>query len=479
MVRGSVVGFLFFLLLLPYFILVSKVDLSNIDLRNLSTPFFNSITQSVLSCFFTIICGLAGALGLLSVKKDKQKNIIEALSLATSFLPPLFMASSVMLIVRPFPFGLTGIVLLHVITYSGLTALIFKFLFQEKFHKLSEIALIEGANQRQFLWACIKNMPAEFFMIFLFLFVQFFTSFSIPLLAGHQYLTLETLIYDKIKNSAAISDALMISFLESVFIGLILIFYNFKNSIDSSHSNKVHLLGSKIGIVIILAPVLIFSAGSIWGASVALVQFSNLNILNEDLFIKSIRSVSLSLAVGLTLFAILSAVSFSYPSKFFDRFLSSYIPLSTVLIALSLVVFNLNLGIFEVDLKFILAIVILSLPVLYRFKLKSKLDSLVNQIEVAELMGGNHFFIFKKIIFPQVRPTLLFLSGLGAFWAIGDFAVSQIIFGSDVTLALYIQGLVGSYRLELANLMTVALLVIGILIFTFFKELNYVFDRKN
>jgi ABC-type spermidine/putrescine transport system permease subunit II len=94
-------------------------------------------------------------------------------------------------------------------------------------------------------------------------------------------------------------------------------------------------------------------------------------------------------------------------------------------------------------------------------------------------MGASPALIFSKIIFPQVLPSILFLSGLGAFWTIGDFAMTQIIYGKDVTLALYIQSLVGSYRLEQANLLMFLLLFLGFMVFILFKEMRHVVSQKN
>ena len=94
-------------------------------------------------------------------------------------------------------------------------------------------------------------------------------------------------------------------------------------------------------------------------------------------------------------------------------------------------------------------------------------------------MGSTRFLTFKKIVFPQVFPSILFLSGLGAFWAIGDFAISKIIYGKSVTLALHIGDLVGAYKLELANLLVFLLLFLGLIVFTIFREMKYVISKKN
>lgn len=458
------------LLIAPYIILFKDLEIVQVDFTELLTAFLNTAEQSLISSLMTIILGLVGALGLCALQGSKKLKYFEFLCLIPSFLPALFFVAAILQIVRPFPFGLSGIVLVHVLTYVGLTALFYQSVFQNKFQKLSELALIEGATRRQFFIAAIKNMPFETLMIFLFLFVQFFTSFSVPLLVGHQSLMVETLIYEKLRTTGALSDAVFISFLESAFIMALLLLYRAQKGLATLQSyEKIRLLHYKPALIVVVIPVVLYVLGSLSGAVLGINQLlSNRDIFNET-FPLILKSVVLSLSTGLALVVSLSLITFTYRNRFFDKFLLSFIPLSTVLIGLSFLLVDLNLGYFEQDLKFIAAMLIIFLPVLYRYQLKARLYDLESQIEVASLMGSTRFLTFRKIVLPQVFPTILFLSGLGAFWAIGDFAISQIIYGKDITLALYIQNLLGSYKLELANVLVFILLIIGLLIFTMFN----------
>ena len=92
--------------------------------------------------------------------------------LAPSFLPALFFVTAVLQIVKPFPFGIVGIILIHTLMYAGLVGLLLQFIFVSKFQKLSEQAYIEGATQFQFIFSMFRNMYFELAMIFLFLFVH-------------------------------------------------------------------------------------------------------------------------------------------------------------------------------------------------------------------------------------------------------------------------------------------------------------------
>jgi ABC-type Fe3+ transport system permease subunit len=235
-----------------------------------------------------------------------------------------------------------------------------------------------------------------------------------------------------------------------------------------------------VGLLIIILPIVLFVLGSVSGLIIGMKEILSPNNSIPNLLPLALRSVALSVFTGFVLMGILSLVALTYrSSKLFDKFLLSYVPLSTVLIALGFLLIHLNLGFIEPDIKVVIAMVILFLPVLYRLELKTRLQSLDSQVEVAQLMGASHALIFNQIVFPQVFPSILFLSGLGAFWTIGDFAISQIIYGEHVTLALYIQSLVGSYKLELANVLVFLLLFLGFFVFILFREMRHVVSQKN
>jgi thiamine transport system permease protein len=482
MVKKTFILILFLILICPYILLFKNVHFTQLNWKEFQSALENTFIQSTFSAIAAIAFGMWASLGLCYLRSKKEAQTLKyfnLICLVPSFLPSLFFVTAILQIVRPFPFGLTGIILIHTLSYVGLVALLLHSIIENKFYSLSEQAYLEGASQFHFLKAVVKNMSFEIFMIFIFLFVQFFTSFSVPLLVGMKRLTLETLIYEKIRTTGDLSGAMLISLFESVFVVFILIFYRPNMNLDVSTGRNLQILSRKSGLYVLLLPVCLFVAGSLLGSSVGLHQLLIIENRWSVFFPLVIKSVGISLLSGLFLFLCLGLIAYSYKNKYFDKFLLSFIPLSTILIALSLLLVHLHFGFMEQDIKVVLAMSILLLPVLYRFELKTKLYALESQMEVASLMGASGFLSFTKIVFPQIFPSLLFLAGLGAFWTIGDFAISQIIYGKDITLALYIQSLVGSYKLELANLLMLVLMVLGLFVFLIFREMKYVVDKKN
>src|SRR5690606_27707093 len=139
MVKSVIVFAITFLLLSPYFILIGELQFVEFNWIEFSEAFKNTLVQSLLSAVMSIVFGIIGALGLCSLQGSKKLKYYELACLIPSFLPTLFFVTALLRVVHPFPFGLTGIILVHALTYLGLTALFYQVLFQTKFQKLSEL----------------------------------------------------------------------------------------------------------------------------------------------------------------------------------------------------------------------------------------------------------------------------------------------------------------------------------------------------
>ena len=86
---------------------------------------------------------------------------------------------------------------------------------------------------------------------------------------------------------------------------------------------------------------------------------------------------------------------------------------------------------------------------------------------------------FYQVTFPQVIAPAARLSGIGALWALGDFSLGKILIAKDVTLALLIETLMSSYRIEAAMALMGILTLMGFLIYFTFWGMAYVAHRKS
>ena len=138
--------------------------------------------------------------------------------------------------------------------------------------------------------------------------------------------------------------------------------------------------------------------------------------------------------------------------------------------ALSLLLVGPNVGFF-VFLKISIALLILYSSLAYRLGWNSLLYELETEKEKALILGASENLIFKKIVIPLVLKKAFFISGLCAFWASGEFAISKILAQGDFTLAMMTETFISKYRLSIASWLTLVVLFLGVLIFYIFTGL--------
>ncbi len=187
----------------------------------------------------------------------------------------------------------------------------------------------------------------------------------------------------------------------------------------------------------------------------------------------------MGLVTGLLIFILLSLIGFSFLNKKFSRFFLTFINPGWVVVGFSFLLMGENIF-FREFTKSSMALSLLYLPFLFRLSFQQKLEDLNKQVKVSGLFPVSWFKIYREVIFPQSLPLICFLSGLGALWACGDFALTGLIMNNQSvsTLALDIQNLVGNYRLEQALVLLVPLMIVSFFVFFVFQGLSRVSTRK-
>jgi ABC-type spermidine/putrescine transport system permease subunit II len=163
-----------------------------------------------------------------------------------------------------------------------------------------------------------------------------------------------------------------------------------------------------------------------------------------------------------------------YPSSTVHRFLIGYVAPSTALTGVALGTYYdpMNWSRFYTLFVMALGFVMMSYPALYRLRGASSVQQLQKQMEQATVLGLSRWERFSSISLPQVWSEILFISGVGAFWASGDFALGRMISGQDITLALSAQTLLGGYRFQVATVVMWCSLVTGIFLFLICESLG-------
>src|SRR5690606_13565770 len=123
--------FISLLLVSPLLILILKVEEWSWPTgADFYTALTNTVIQSLLSAIFALLLGGWGAMGLLTLGKSRPYVAVGLL--LPTFLPTLFVLLACFQVFQPFPFGMTGIVLVHTLIYSGLLAVIMARLIETK-----------------------------------------------------------------------------------------------------------------------------------------------------------------------------------------------------------------------------------------------------------------------------------------------------------------------------------------------------------
>ncbi len=472
------------LLLTPFLIFLFQLDSLSLpkDMRFVPVigwTFFQAITSTIIIIFLSLL----GASGLISLSSKKYYFFIEAFVIIPSLLPPLVLVISVANFIelfRPFPFGLMTLIFFQVLTYMGLCSVVFARIFKSEIASLSEWAYIHGLSSWKFLKVISRTiLKKDLKVLIVLIFVSVFTSLSLPLLtAGGKAISLEFFIYEKLKNPSLWPVASALILIQALFIFYIYI-QAFSHSLSSSfhfHSGKIYLIPKKIFLIISFFPSVISLTGLFFISNFK-KNFYQLLELSPLLWESFFSSLLIGLGVGFFVLLFFIMMSLSFQSLIFRKFVVAYMYPGVTL--LGFVFLTIPFYSKEVVLiKWILGLSLLLFPIVYRLRGELALEKLKDQVEVARLLGGGWFFIFRRILWPQSRSTFFLCSGIAAFLACGDFAYSLIVSQGHWNLALFTYDLFSSYRLDLAILGSWLLLFLSFFVLLFWMGVAFVFDKK-
>ncbi len=431
-----------------------------------------TILQAALSVGLCFLISLPATLGLIYFYNKPYYSFLEWIYWLPLFVPSIVISGSLINILEMMgkvPFGLFPLVLAHALAYSGGLSVIFSRLILSKASHYFEWAWVHGVSRWRFLWILIRGILKKDIQLGLMTVFGFcVTSFSIPvLIGGSSGQTLEVAVYRYLKVAKDWPVALGLLFLEISAL-FILSFFIFKSTSSLKNLKPIPKMGFKYFILFGIAPALVMFLGCLEGV------FYIPEVVQIPRFLEAFfTTLFLSLLVGFGIILCFILISFCYSSFFLKKFLIGYMAPSVVLTGFSFLIFMPH----YVYLSWVLGLIILFLPALYRWVGESLLSSLSCQIQVAQTFGASIFDIFRKIIWPQCQQLFFMLGGIASFWASGDFAYTMITAQGETHLALIAQQLLGRYRVEQGLSMIWILLFVGSFCFLFFR--NILFFKKD
>lgn len=481
--RSGIRAFIVLLMVAPLAILVAKSGFPDLPpAGRLISAIGFSLVQSSLSTAASLLLGFVGALGLCALPPGKRLSLSEAVILVPTWTPPIFVILSTLSAVTiwlPFPFGLKGVILVHAIMNSGLVAVALGRLFRNRLGGQMELAWIEGASRWRALkvgaWPQIRRDVA---LIAIVVFGMAFTSFAVPLIVGGvRATTLEVFIYQQLHSGKGIGVAVGVGLIQMGILSMLAIWASSGNTSVSNTTKNLKFIGwlPALALPVGLTALLVFGSG--WSWITGFETYQAWPRLQSELAKSMVNTILVSLGTGATVVALIAASAFASPHPVFRRWLLGYSMPSTVLVGVALMTIGPSTGPW-VLFKIIMGLSLILFPPLYRWMGDGAIASLYAQVSVARTMGAGWGQIWGRILIPQLSKELGLIGALAALWASGDFALSSLVAYQDLTVAMLVDELMSSYRLELATWLMAPMLLAGFGCGALFLGAGYVTSRK-
>ena len=441
-----------------------------------------TVLQAFISAVCSILLGILGAMGLFAFAKSSYLRFIEIIIILPAILPPLVSILAWMQVVEYFSrmsFGIMPIIISHVGINIGLVSVVLFRLLSHALGGISAWAFLHGATRLDLIRKCLwYELKSHVVLVFILVFSFCFTSFSVPLLVGGSNAQiLEVFIAESLKHPSLWPEALTVFGIEAAILLLFFCILYRQNSkwidMPTKELKKIYLLPLRVGISVPALPALLLLWGLIGGIS--LTGIKALLPIAGPVLTAWVKTVLVGIGTGGMVLFLLCWIAFCLRSFFLRKFLITYVVSTQAFMGFCFLWVGLDSDVW-VWFKWCAGLSLIFLPTLYRLMGESAILAIRREVHIADLMGADFWHSFIKIILPHLKTSFFFLAGVAAFWAVGDFAYSSIVSFSEQHLALLIQDVIASYRLELANILIWILLITGGFCFAFFVYLARFFN---
>jgi len=453
-------------LLSPYFIWIARIPKWSLpDAHTWWPALTTAFSQAILSSSGSLLVGWVLFLALQSWPAGRRRTFVEFALLLPNMVPPLFVALGLLNLVTffmSFPYGVGAVIFAHVLLNAGLVAIALDRLVHARLGGMAEVSWILGASPalfwRRVAWPYLR---ADLACLYLFVFSLCFTSFSLPLLlSGDRASTLEVVIYDTIRIDGRWDRAVLLAAFQALI--LLAMAWILPQPFWPSRPTRQDLsyLSWMRGRWLVILPAGILFVGWVAGAIAGLMSDWDSDLLSS-LGDAALLTFTIAFAVGLLHLVVFLLIAFVSPHAKLRRFLNGYLSPSPVITGFGLLLVPGEGDIWNI-LKVVLALTLISVPLLYRWIVHSALTGVSGQISMARTLGASWSRILFEIVWPQVSSPVMRACGLAALWASGDFALTGILAGGASTLPLLMDDLIGNYRMELAQVLMIPLVAIGL-----------------
>ncbi len=437
--------------------------------------------QAFLSASIAIVFGFIGALGIASIKNNKNKSIFSFIYLLPNMLPTLVVIIAVM---EWFTFagkysGFLQTVSAHILLNIGVASMGIYYLMQKEASGKLQLSLFEGASQLKSLVAIFYyDLRYQVLVLFFMIFALSFTSLSVPLFFDGASYSMEIAIYDAVKIKSNYGLASLLALLQFLIV-LVLSFVLLRNKKQSvtSKSYDISSFGVRIGLIVpVVASLYLLSSVLKEGLSAKAFSYLDSDLISSLSFL-SLKTAGLSLAVGLLIVLFFLTAGLLYPLLKTRKFLLGVVAPSSIL--LSLLIYPIGpISQWFAAFKITIVLSLLFLPHLIRYTAESFWQEHFKTHQSGLFLGSNTLQMWMPVYVRRALPMALKAGAFAALWTAGDFGVSSFLSYNDFTLALFSKTVLSSYKVELGAFTVLLLLLVGGLTAGLFWSLAYVSDKK-
>ncbi len=463
------------------YLLLRLLNISEFKIQFAANEFLIVLAQTLgIALSSTIGIMLVGLFIAVCLFSSKLKPLFKLLLLLPAFTPSLLVITSLVawsdvfgILLRP---SFSSVVLVHIVMEIGFAGVLLHDLIRSKMYSQLKLAVIEGASRTQIIFSCVKNLKSEVLFVASAFFLFSFTSFSVSLiLGGSSGKNLEVLAYEQLYIRADLWGSVLISLFQ---MGVYALMTYFIAQPEDDKFTKDELKLKQIGLpclteAIAIIVLLISYFGIVFDMPMGIQTIlSNQNAM-DIIPSLTLNSLGLSLSAAIAGFLLFATLIYFYSDSFLRRFLLSYGAVSVVFMGIAIYLLKL-----PVYWKLVYAYAILFFPIAFRLYGPDLFSKLKPQYEILRTLGASRWLMFTRVLFPQSLPLLLRVSGFIAIWVVGDYGITSIITGENLSLALFTKSLLTSYRIEAASVMSGLLLFLVGLIYLSFESIAYVCRKK-
>lgn len=469
-----------------FFFLVFHLDLGRLTSGFEGAVFFQTLVFTLKQAFLSAL--ISCALGLLAApgyaRLGRLQRPFRWLFLFPNMMSPVLAVLCLLLTFDGFPFGLTGIVLGHVFLNSGLCAVWLGERWLELEERWTPVSLVNGGGTYAlFARIIFPQMIPDLKSTLAVVFSLCLTSFAIPLVlgGGPQFSTLEVLIFERIRSEADIGSAAGLGLIQGlVQFGVFWLLLR-PLLLKTERRQPGPVLSSWSPWVLITACVVTVSILPL--VSLFKTVIPSLGVIgqlgaSEGFRIAIQNSVLVSLAVGISVIVLLGFLT----AYGWGWNLMSWPALSGVAVGLGcFILFGTapqeHRWIFWLALSWGQLAVIF--PPVLRLASSQMVSLRARFYPTLVQSGARPFFALREVYWPLGLKHYLAGGCLAVCWSLGEFSVASLVGPSQSTLPLYIQGLLGNYRLEEAAVSSMALLFVSVISMTMLEVLTHGLGRRN